>query len=383
MRIAFDAKRAFENPTGLGHGCRTLITELAQEFPQHEYYLMAPKKTSLFKTSQWPFVHPVFPSGIAGLFGSLWRSNWVKNDLKKLNIDLYHGWSHEIPVGIQNTGIKTAVTIHDLIFERYPTHYKAPDVAIYRKKFKYSCTHADKIIAVSEQTKRDLIDLYKVPEEKIVVWYQSCDPIYEQKVSEAEMKRIKQKYKLPDQFFLSVGSIIERKNLLTTCKAFNLLKDKMDVPLYIIGKGGAYEAKVRSYIQQNGLQDRVHFFEDEEEIKNDTDYKSSKDFPAIYQQALGTLYPSIFEGFGIPVVEALWSGSPVITSNTSCLPETGGDAAILVNPMSEQEIADALYKIATDATLRQGMIEKGYQHAQLFQSNRVARHMMQIYESVV
>ena len=383
MRIALDAKRAFENPTGLGHGCRTLVRELVQEFPQHEYYLMAPKKTNLFDSSRWQHVHPVFPTGIASIFSSLWRSNWVKKDLKQLNIDLYHGWSHEIPVGLQNTGIKSVVTIHDLIFERYPSHYKAPDVAIYRKKFKYSCAHADKIIAVSEQTKRDLIDIYKVPAEKIVVWYQSCDPIYEQKVSNAELKRIKQKYNLPDQFFLSVGSIIERKNLLTTCKAFKLLKGKMNIPLYVIGKGGAYEAKVRAYIQQNGLQDTVRFFEDDENIKNDPDYKSSADFPAIYQQSSGTLYPSIFEGFGIPVVEALWSGSPVITSNTSCLPETGGDAAILVNPISEQEIADALYSIATNEQLRKSMIEKGYKHAQLFKGSLVAKNMMDIYTQVV
>ena len=134
MRIAFDAKRAYQNTTGLGSYSRAVIQGLAYYYPEHEYYLMAPKQTPLF-IQEASNIHTVTPKGIAKNFKSLWRSNWVKNDLKDLGIDIYHGLSHEIPLGMQHTSIKSVVTIHDLIFERYPNQYKAMDRTIYRKKF--------------------------------------------------------------------------------------------------------------------------------------------------------------------------------------------------------------------------------------------------------
>src|ERR1043165_1811111 len=150
MRIAFDAKRAFQNNTGLGNYSRVLISQLATDFPEHEYYLMAPKETDRFGTLGNMFV--ITPVGICKVFKSVWRSKWVKRDLHRHQIDIYHGLSHEIPVGIEHTGVKSVVTMHDLIFERYPAHYKTADILIYRKKFKNAWTHADRIIAISEQT---------------------------------------------------------------------------------------------------------------------------------------------------------------------------------------------------------------------------------------
>ncbi len=173
-------------------------------------------------------IHEVLPGNFFhSLFSSAWRSSWVKKDLKKNKIDLYHGLSHEIPVGIQNTGIKSVVTIHDLIHERFPEQYNPIDVKIYTKKFRYACEHADKVIAISEQTKKDIIEFYKTPEEKITVCYQSCNPAFAVQVSAEEKKRITQKYSLPEQFFLYVGSIIERKNLLNICKAVFLLRNEL------------------------------------------------------------------------------------------------------------------------------------------------------------
>ena len=174
MNIGFEAKRAYSNGTGLGHYSRTLISSLAQYHAEHRYFLFAPKTTDLFNATAFNNIETVTPQWFpAKLFPSIWRSNWVTRDLKKQKIDLYHGLSHEIPIGIHKTGIHSVVTMHDLIFERYPKQYNPIDVQIYRKKFQYACTHADRVIAISKQTKDDLIELYKVPESKIDICYQS------------------------------------------------------------------------------------------------------------------------------------------------------------------------------------------------------------------
>lgn len=384
MNIAFDAKRAFTNGTGLGHYSRTLITSLAEYFADNEYFLCTPKRTQRFDTSAFNNVNVVTPHRFPStLLTSVWRSKWVLKDLKHFNIDLYHGLSHEIPVGIQHTKIKSAVTIHDLIFERYPKQYKPIDVAIYRKKFKYACEHADRVIAISKQTKEDITQFYNIPEHKIEVCYQSCNPAFNTVVTNEEKQRIRQLYKLPGKYFLYVGSIIERKNLLTICKALNVLKGKLDIPLVVIGDGDSYEQKVSNYINANGLADRVIFLSRDEQIKQLQSYRSAADFPAIYQQALCMIYPSIFEGFGIPILEALCSRIPVITSNVSCLPEAGGPGAVYVNPFDEQQMAGAMQLVANDSALRQQLVEKGWQHAQQFSPYNCANNVMQVYQKIM
>jgi glycosyltransferase involved in cell wall biosynthesis len=382
MNIGFDAKRAYHNGTGLGHYSRTLIRSLAQFYPQHQYYLFNPSASAKFPLSG-DNLHEVQPSSfIDKLFTSAWRSSWIKKDLKKNRIDIYHGLSHEIPVGISGTGIKSVVTIHDLIHERNPEQYNPIDVKIYRKKFRYACTHADKIIAISEQTKQDIIKFYNIPEEKITVCYQSCNPAFRDQVSEEEKEAVKKKYSLPAEFFLSVGSVIERKNLLNVCKAMHLLRDEIAIPLVVIGDGGKYKQQVKDYIQKNKLDDRIIFLSDNSAINALAAYTSATDFPAIYQLAVAMIYPSYFEGFGIPVLEALCSGLPVITSNVSCLPEAGGDAAFYVNPASADEIAIGMKKIYTDNTFAASLRNKGFNHSQKFTAQKCADAVMKVYEQL-
>jgi len=377
MNIAFDAKRAYNNTTGLGHYSRTLIASLATYYPEHEYFLCTPKTSNRFNTAAFQNVHAVTPQQFPAIvFKAAWRSSWVKKDLKQLNVDLYHGLSNEIPVGIEKTGIKSVVTIHDLIFEHYPKQYNPVDVQIYRKKFRNACIHANKIIAISQQTKEDIIQFYKIPEKKIVVCYQACDPSFAVEVNEAEKLRVKNKYNLPEKFFLSVGSIIERKNLLTVCKAINQLKNKLDIPLVVIGEGGKYRNEVKKFIDANGLQEKVIF------LSEQYSFDSSVDFPAIYQQALCMIYPSVFEGFGIPVLEALWSKLPVITSNVSCLPEAGGEGALYVDPLNAKQIAEAMLQIATENNVRKNLIIKGWQHAQNFKQQKCAADVMNVYKNL-
>lgn len=378
MNIGFDAKRAYHNGTGLGHYSRTLISSLANFYPESEYYLCNPKPASKFHLPQLKNIHEVLPKFPDSLFRSAWRSSWVKKDLKKYKIDLYHGLSHEIPIGIQNTKIKSVVTIHDLIHERYPEQYNAIDVKIYSKKFRYACEHADKIIAISNQTKQDIIEFYKTPAEKISVCYQSCNPAFAHNISEDEKGRIKKLYDLPEKYFLYVGSIIERKNLLSICKALFLLKDELNIPLVVIGDGGEYKQQVKNYISENNLTNKIIFLSEHPNAKNEN-FRTAKDFPAIYQSAIAMIYPSTFEGFGIPVLEALFSRLPVITSNISSLPEAGGDAAYYVNPLNAEEIAEGMKKIFYDEQLRKNMIQKGLIHAEKFTPQKCADAVMNVY----
>lgn len=378
MKIAFDAKRAFQNNTGLGHYSRTLISSLATTFPEHQYYLCAPKVTNKFLFAAYTNMQLITPKTmVTKQLRSLWRSKWVTEDLEAANIDLYHGLSHEIPLSIRSTKIKTVVTIHDLIFERYPDMYNWIDVQIYRNKFKYACTYSDKIIAISKQTRDDLVQFYKVPPEKIEVCYQGCNPAFSQQVPVAEKQRLKLKYNLPDQFFLSVGSIIERKNLLNIVKA--LQHTSSNVPLVVIGEGGPYKKEVQEYISKNGLSNRVIFLSENPEARFSSTFQSAAEFPALYQLSSGLIYPSIFEGFGIPVLEGLAAGIPVITSNISCLPETGGDAAFYVDPYKPAEIASAMDLVLTNAAKVADMRAKGLVHVQQFTPEKCADAVMQVY----
>ena len=382
MNIGFDAKRAYHNGTGLGHYSRTLIRSLADYFPQHEYFLFNPKPSELF-TLNGKNIQEVLPTKLLHkTLSSVWRSAWIKDDLERLDIDIYHGLSNEIPLDIHKSGIKSVVTIHDIIFERYPEQYSKIDVEIYRRKFKYAGHHADKVIAISEQTKKDMMEFHKIPVEKITVCYQSCNPAFAKEVDEKLKQQIKEKYSLPDQYFLYVGSIVDRKNLLSICKAIFLLRNDCKIPLVVIGDGTKYKQQVKDFITQNGLDNQIIFLSENALAKVASSFLRAEDFPAIYQMAIAMIYPSFFEGFGIPVLEALCSRLPVITSNVSSLPEAGGDGAYYVNPNSAEEIAEGMIKILADKSFAETMKEKGWQHAQNFTQKKCATDVMKIYETL-
>jgi glycosyltransferase involved in cell wall biosynthesis len=384
MRIGFDAKRAFQNDTGLGNYSRTLLQSVVKYFPTNQYFLFAPKLTEKFKINGILQLVAVEPKHwLHKKFSGAWRRKWVVDDLVKNKIDVYHGLSHRIPKGISKTKIPAVVTIHDLIFERFPHQYSFADRLIYRAQFKYACKHSRAIIAISEQTKQDIVNYYEIPSQKITVCYQSCDTRFKEKVAEEDKEKIRTLYNLPEKYFLYVGSIIERKNLLLICKALLLLKEKLFIPLVVIGRGGKYQNLVKDFIEKNNLEGSIIFLSENVEAKNHPSFKNSAHFPAIYQMSDALIYPSIFEGFGIPILEALCSGIPVLSSNASCLPEVGGDAALYFNPANEKELAKAMMQITDNENLRQSMIIKGLQQAELFSEEKTASAVMQVYKKIM
>ncbi|HUQ97025.1 MAG TPA: glycosyltransferase family 1 protein [Chitinophagaceae bacterium] len=382
MTIGFDAKRYFHNETGLGNYSRTFVNGLVQLYPENQYILYNPKKSKHFQVPDSKNLKEIRPQApVSKMFPALWRSNWVTNDFKKRGLDLYHGLSHEIPVGINKMGIKSIVTIHDLIFERYPDQFKKIDVQLYRRKFKYACAHANRIIAISTQTKNDLIDIYKVDERKIDICFQSCHPAFAQETREAEKNRLRQQFQLPNTFFLYVGSIIERKNLLTICKAMLLLNGDLKIPLVVVGNGKRYKENVKAFLAQNDLTSQVYFLSDQANNKNAL--KNPYTLAGIYKLATALIYPSFFEGFGIPVLEALQAGLPVITSNSSCLPETGGSAALYVDPANSEELAAAMKQLYNDEMLRNALVAKGKLQAKKFSLETCTNAVMDVYKKVV
>jgi len=383
MNIAFDAKRIYQNRTGLGNYSRTLVNSLCEFFPEYYYFLFAPKITPLYPSEAQKNKITITPQGFPSKYlTALWRSQWIKKDLLKNYINIYHGLSHEIPFGIQKTKIKSVVTIHDLIFERYPSQYKKIDVHIYRYKFLNACKNADKIIAISEQTKKDIVDFYRIDAEKISTCYQSCNPLFYHQVSIEEKAKIKSKYNLPDQYFLFVGSVIERKNLLNICKAMTFINKTDLIPLVVIGEGKAYLQTVKKFLAEHQLEQQVIFLSEKSKTLNQPNYLSIKDFPGIYQQATAMIYPSIFEGFGIPILEALASQIPVITSNLSCMPEVGGDAAYYINPFSPEELAYAMKETMNNTQLVKDMKIKGIVQAEKFNTLSCATAVMNLYKTL-
>lgn len=375
MQIGFDAKRLYNNFTGLGNYSRTLVNNLSNFFPEDKYYLYTPGIRKDIVTT--PFLNSDKYNTFCykGIFKSLWRSSGIKKNLQKDKIDIFHGLSHEIPVNIHKTGIRSVVTIHDIIFLTYPDMYTAIDRAIYNRKFRYACKNADKIIAISECTKQDIIYHFGIAEEKIEVIYQAIQPTFYSMQARETAESVVQKYKLPKDYLLYVGAINSRKNLLGIVKALKLLPVDFQLPLVIIGNGHEYKTEVLKYAEQAGLMQQLILM---------NNIHDPQELQAFYQQARIFIYPSFYEGFGLPVTEALLSKVPVITSNQSCLPEAGGPDSYYVNPASPEEIAHAIVNILSDDDKRLHMIEKGYLFAQeQFNTEKLTQKVHQLYQKIL
>jgi glycosyltransferase involved in cell wall biosynthesis len=266
--------------------------------------------------------------------------------------------------------VKTVVSIHDLIFLRYPEFYKPIDRKIYTSKFRHACRDANKIIAISQQTKSDIMEFFGTAENKIDVIYQACNEGFHSLATSSERIALKEKYGLPENYLLYVGTIEKRKNLLNLLQAIHL--GKIDVPLVIVGKPTNYLKPVQDYIRTNRIEN-IYFLSG---VPNE-------DLPGIYQMSTLFVYPSVFEGFGIPILEALYSKTPVITSIGSCFSEAGGKYSIYIDPTNPEEMANAITRVLSDTNLQSTMVEEGYKHALSFDHSTIASRLMNMYKQLV
>ncbi len=369
MNIGFEAKRIFHNSSGLGNYGRNLLRALAQHFPQHQYQLFNPKKGVYTFGNEWSHVSEVLPPYTNALYAQWWRQNLVSQHAKKKQVNIFHGLSAELPKGLDKAGIPSVVTIHDLIFLRYPELYKNVDRKIYTKKAKWACKRADKIVAISQQTKSDLQQFLNIPEEKISVIYQGVNPVYWEDFNTETLTNTLAKYKLPTKFGLFVGTLETRKGVDKILEAIRISR----VPMVFIGRKTAFWESQLKLSENQQIKNLIY---------NPT-VKSNTELAHIYQLANFFLYPSIFEGFGIPVLEALTSKTPVITSNISSLPEVAGPSSILVNPKNADEIAAAQTQLWENPKLCKQIAEDGFTFAHNFNDPSIAWHWINLYQSLL
>ncbi len=359
MRIGFDAKRYFLNKTGLGNYSRDLIRILEKYAPDNEYLKYTPKISDQYINQAISKKNTRLPQGfINTTWPNLWRNQRIVDDLKKDKVDIFHGLSGEIPLGLAKANVKSIVTIHDLIFLRHPELYHPIDRWIYKKKFRHACETSDRIVAISQCTKNDIVDLFHIPEEKIDIIYQGCHEAFKIKKTADEKLQLKKRLGLPDEFILNVGTLEERKNAISIVKAI----EHIDIPLVIVGKRTKYQLQLQDFIHSHRMENRVYFLSG----------MNMQELSVLYSSALAFIYPSIYEGFGIPIIEALFSGTPVITTNSGVFPEAGGPASLYVGPHDIDQIRHAIESIINDSNLQQEMRAKGLAHAQQFNDDKLA-----------
>lgn len=368
MTVAFDAKRALNNGSGLGNYSRNLINTLTQHFPKNEYLLFSPKaKDEFFHQLSGEFKIVLPETQLQKSFHPLWRSFGIKRQLLKNRVDIYHALSNEIPFRIQQASFRTVVTIHDLIFLKHKEQYPFADRQIYKLKTKYAAKHAHKIIAVSNQTKHDLMELYGVNEKKIEVIYPIVDSAFQSSIINAQIET-----HVPAKYILNVSSFFPRKNQQTLIRAFDIIKNKVEEDLVLLGGTGNTQKEIEQLIAAKNLQSRVKILFG----------VANHQLAAIYKASSLFVFPSLYEGFGMPIVEALFSKVPVIATKGGCFEEAGGKNSVYINPTSPEEMADSILKVLDNTNLKTQMTESGFVHAQTMTAKIIAENTMKVYSEV-
>jgi glycosyltransferase involved in cell wall biosynthesis len=374
LKIGFDGKRATCNFRGLGNYSRGLVEGLIELNLNHKFFLYTPnfkdqRAITWILKNQNHLSIKTPNSTLGNLLPGIWRSYFLAQDLKRDGIDLFHGLSHEIPFQDKKSTYKSVVTIHDLIFLRYPEFFPLIDRMVYYQKFKYSILNSDLVIAICEQTKNDIIHYFHIDPKKVVVHYQSIDPIFYIESSKENIETVLLKFNLLGPFILNVGAFEERKNQKKLLQAYLNIADKIPHDLVFIGNGGKYLKEIELQLSNHPLKNRVKI------LKN----VGYLELPKIYQASSLFVFPSHFEGFGIPIVEALFSKVPVITSHGSCFPESAGKHSKFIDPNSINEIEKAIEDVLQNKNTRESMISEGLVHAQNFTRISSSNSLNEIY----
>ncbi len=372
MEVGYDAKRLFHNHTGLGYYSRTLIQSLSEADPEFRATLfdanpVVTAQTELFHDHEkYRIVKPGIPAWY-------YRSVRINKYLDTTRLSLFHGLSNELPYLPIPSSIPAVVTIHDVLFKSFRADFPWHDRLIYQFKTRVALERADLVVAISEATKEDILRHFKVAENKIRVIYQSYDPVFDQPVSEGEVAEILASYRLPAEYLLYVGSVTYRKNLMVILRALQATEEKKRIPLLVAGKGKDYQKRAEEYIHQHQLENRVHFLPDLPRYV----------LRILYAGAQMLIYPSLGEGFGLPVLEGIAANIPVITSNRSSLPEAGGEAAHYFNPEDHGELKELILQVSKSDS-GTPFLTRRTEHLHKFNKNRIARQYLQdIYGALI
>jgi len=371
--IGFDAKRAFANVTGLGNYSRFVLRTLTRRFPEHQYVLCTPR---MDRDADMTFLDSVpraeiapAPKGLAaGLGAAVWRTFFLGRHADARGVSLFHGLSQELPRDLPKR-VRAVVSQADVLYLRYPELFPAIDRAFYQWKYRWSCERADRIVAISEQTKRDLAEFYGIEGERVRVVYPGCDLRFSERVALEQKAAVRRRYGLPEDYVLSVGTIEERKNALIILRALATMPPAERPFVALVGRPTRYRQVLDDFARRHALSSGMRVIYP---VPQD-------DLPALYQGARLFIYPSRFEGFGLPILEALRSGVPVVTSTGSCFAEAGGAAARYVSPDDPAAVADAIRTVLGDSDLANAMIAEGRRHAATFDDDALAERLMDVY----
>ncbi len=376
MIIGYDGKRAVKNNTGLGNYSRLAVELLAGRYPDNRYLLYTPS------LSDNPRLKPVRElanvelrtpdKGAWKAFPGVWRvRGGVTAQARRDGVDLYHGLSGELPLDIDALGKPSVVTIHDVIFRHFPECYAAIDRAIYDYKFARAARNATRIIAISECTARDIVDFYGVDQAKISIVYQGCASQFHTPPSPADTAAVLAKYGIEGPYIVSIGTVERRKNQLLAIKG--LLHAPEELSLVIVGRQTEYQADLDRFIADNNLGARVRFI----------DNAPFADLPALYAGAVCSSYTSRFEGFGIPVIESLYCGTPAIVATGSCLEEAGGPSAPAIAPDDAEAWGRVAARFLNYPEERARVAAEGRAYVGRFNDADMARQTMEVYRQAI
>jgi len=371
MNIGIVSSFIDEKSGGIGVYTENLVKKLNEIDFHNNYFLIHYERSTqdiYLENSEIIIPQKSFLNKMPGSY-SFWRYYTLPKELKKYKLDVIHDPYELGPLSFSNPAAKI-ITIHDLTPLLFPEHFKSADVWLHRLLFSKTIKNVDKIITVSEYSKKDIIEHINAPEDKIEVVYNGKSEIFHPH-TENEVEEIKKRYNLPSEFILCVGGLHPIKNIPRLLKAYKkVLESGYWQPLVIVGKKVDKWDPIFQTISQLGLEDKVLF----------TGHINDNDLSLLYSAAEVFVYPCLYAGFGLPPLEAMACGTPVISSNNSSIPEVVGDAGILIDPYQVYDISNALVHVLDDKSMQKKMIKKGKKQAELFSWENAARETLNIYQ---
>lgn len=374
MKIGINARYLQKETSGIINYLLNLIINLKKIDRQNEYILFfgndkpvpAEVLCDNFKSDI-----PSMPTN-SQIMRVLWEHLYLPVAIKKLKIDVFHEPSFIAPVFKK---CPTVITIYDLAFLYYPKCFTRRNVMYFKAMLAGSINRADAIIAISENTKKDIINHFKVHPDKIKVIYGGVDAFFRIVNNAEETSRVKRKFNITKEYILNVSLISPRKNLISLLKSFKKLREDKNIDCQLViagGKGWRYK-DIFKMVRLLELDNNIIF----------TDYVSNEELLHLYNNAMLFAYPSLYEGFGLPILEAMACGCPVVSSSTSSIPEVCADAAMLVNPESIDDLTEAIYIMITEDSIKQVYKKKGLERIKYFLWEGTAQKTLSVYKKVI
>lgn len=368
MRIGVNVHLLSTTHTGIQHYIRALVPELVAQATSHEIVLYGEPSqlpVSAGERVRWVSASRPLRSGVQRV---LWEQTVLPRLLWRDRVDVFFSPAFILPMRWNGAGV---VTVHDLNFEVSPETIHPIRRAYLRRITRRSVHRARKVIAISQSTASDIVRLYGVPDEKIAVIPYGLDAIFTPENARALEPMVRQSYPLPERFLLFVGTLEPRKNLPRLLEAYALARQHADLPpLVLAGAPGWQHERILTQARDLGVESHIVF----------AGYIPREHLPGVCAAASALLYPSLYEGFGLPPLEAMGCGTPVLVSNTSAMPEVVGDGGVLVDPRDVQQIADGILRITQEEMLRQQIAERGLERAKRFRWEEAARRTSAVLE---